>query len=57
MTPAEQERYEDVLRQGVRNAERARDLEDAIGEYLLWETRRKGHAAAQRRLIAVWKRA
>lgn len=46
---------EEDIRQGIRNAERARQLEDAIGEYLLWEPGRKGHAAAHRALVAVWR--
>ena len=50
-----QEKYEDALREGIRNAERVRELEDAIGEYLLWEPGRKGHAAAHKRLTAVWR--
>lgn len=44
---------EEVARDGLRWRHRAEELEDAVDEYLLWDPRRKGFAAAQRALIAV----
>lgn len=49
-------KFEETLRASLSHAQRAQELEDAIGEYVLWEPGRKGHAAAHRRLVAVWRR-
>jgi hypothetical protein len=56
---AERDRYremwEEAAREALRWGKRAEDLKEAIGEYILWEPGRRGHAAALRRLVVVFR--
>lgn len=47
--------WEEAARFALQWRRRAEDLEEAIGEYILWAPGRKGHAAAHKRLVAVWR--
>lgn len=45
--------WEEAARSALIWRKRAEDLEEAIGEYILWQPGRRGHAAAHKRLVAV----
>lgn len=47
--------WEEAARHALIWRKRAEDLEEAVGEYILWVPGRRGHAAAHKRLRAVYE--